>query len=101
MDHLLRQATELLDARQKVCVGDWGYIDDYTEYFDNACAVIEGYQELLRCLVKMLDHGVFYDATTVSNLEFAIEGEEQVNQLLMAIVKAKAALPKESSGENR
>lgn len=96
MNELGRLANDLIKEGEPRLNGGWPCHGDYPcMYQDDVYAVIRGYQELLRCLVKLLDRGAFYDATTVSNLEFAIEGEEHVNQLLMAIVKAKAALPKE------
>lgn len=99
MNELLRRANELIEARERRTSCMWTarqYQDEFCHLATlHAANIIRGYQALLRCMVKLLDHGAFYDATTVSNLEFAIEGEEHVNQLLMAIVKAKAALPKE------
>ena len=96
---LRRMASELLEAREQTILGDWSYIDDYTAYFDDACMVIKGYQKLLQDMLSILDQGSFHRATTVSNLEFVIEGETLVNQLLIAIAKAKASLPEEKVHE--
>lgn len=99
MGKLLRMATEMLHARQQVYLGDWDYVTDPTEYFDNACTVIEGYQDLIRRIIGVLDQGFLHNPTTVSNMEFVIEGESLVNELNKVITEARTFIPEEKSHE--
>jgi hypothetical protein len=87
MSNLRHQANELLYARMQVFLGDWGYIEDYTMHFDDACAVIHGYQELLRRIVKTFDDRDPY------------QYGELVGKLSGLIDEARSSIPEEQPNE--
>jgi hypothetical protein len=71
MSKLLNMANEVLEARRRVLLGDWDYITDPTVEFDNACMVIEGYQQLLRRIVRSYQYDqspmIFFDLMREAN----------------------------------